>query len=72
VPREVIALPREVLVVQLGQAGPQDMLPTEEGVMGEDQPGDVHVQLVVPLGVRRAGQIQVCILGLQRLEGGGG
>lgn len=34
---EVIVLPGEVLVIQLGQTGPQDMLTAEEWVMRKDK-----------------------------------
>lgn len=60
-------LPGEVLIVQLSQTGPEDVLPAEERVMGEDQARDVHVQLVVSLRVGRSRDVKICILGLERL-----
>lgn len=58
----------EVLVVQLGQASPQHMLPAEQGMMGEYEPGYVNVQLVVSVRVADSHDIATDVLRLQRLH----
>lgn len=61
-------LSAEVLVIQLSQAGPQDVLPTEEAVVGEDEASHIHIQLVVPLGVSHSRNVALGILGLYCLH----
>lgn len=46
------------------------MLTTKEWVMGEDQPGDINIQLVVSLRVRCSRDVQIRIFDLERLGGG--
>lgn len=57
-------LSAEMLVVQLSQPGPQDVLTTEEAVVGEDEAGDIHIQLVITLSVPHSRNVAFGILGL--------
>lgn len=64
---EVIVLPGEVLVIQLGQTGPQDVFATEEWVMREDKSRDINIKLVVSLRVCCTSNVQICIFGFECL-----
>lgn len=64
--REVAALPGEELIVQLSQTSAQHVFPTEQRMMGENQTGDIHIELEVSLGV--CGNVQAGTLGLEGLE----
>lgn len=54
----------QILIIQLGQTGPEYMFPAKQRMMGEDQPGDIHVQLVVSVRVFGSSDVAVDVLGL--------
>lgn len=58
----------EALVVQLGQPNTKYMLPAEQGMMGEYEPGYIDVQLVVSVWVPDSYHVAVDMLGFQRLH----
>lgn len=60
----------EVLVVKLGQPSPQHVLPAEQRMMGEYEPGYVDVQLVVSVWVPDSRDVPVDVLRFPRLHEG--
>lgn len=59
---EVFVPSADVLVVQLGKPSPQHVLPAEQRMMGEYQPGHIDVQLVVSIRVRDSHDVAVDLL----------
>lgn len=53
----MIVLPGEVVIIQLGQMGPEHMLTAEKWVVGEDEPRNINIKLEVSLEFSSTGNI---------------